>query len=47
MTGLQQTPLVPQLVASAMQRFDSEPCLLLDDRIATYRKVRDLASRLL
>ena len=47
MTRLQRSPLVPQIVASAMQRFDSEPCLLLGDQTATYREARDLASQLL
>ena len=46
MTLLHESPLIPEIVATALHRFDAEPCLLLTDGVASYREVRDLVGRL-
>jgi len=43
---LHQPALMPQLLAEGLSRHDERPCLLLGDKVASYREVRETTSRL-
>ncbi len=39
-------PLMPDMIIEGLNRYDERPCLLLGDRVATYREVREETSRM-
>ena len=38
--------LMPDLLVEGLNRYDDEPCLFLGDKVASYREVRELTSRM-
>jgi fatty-acyl-CoA synthase len=43
---LHHPPLMPHLLIEGLNRFHEEPCLFLGDRVASYRDVREMTSRM-
>jgi len=43
---LHHPPLMPHLLVEGLNRFNDEPCLFLGDKVASYREVRETASRM-
>lgn len=46
MSKLHHEPLLPHLIIRALNRFDNEPCIHLDDHVASYGDVRRQTSQL-
>jgi fatty-acyl-CoA synthase len=44
--ALHHQPLMPHLLIEGLNRYHDEPCLLLGDKVATYRDVRENTSQL-
>ena len=43
---LHSPPLMPHLLAEGLNRYNDEPCLLLGDKVASYREVRESTSQM-
>ena len=43
---LYHPPLMPHLLVEGLNRYDDRPCLLLGDKVATYRDVRESTSQM-
>ena len=43
---LHNPPLMPHLLVEGLNRYNDEPCLLLGDKVASYREVRESTSQL-
>ena len=44
--SLYSPPLMPHLLIEGLNRYDDRPCLLLGDKVATYRDVRESTSQM-
>jgi fatty-acyl-CoA synthase len=44
--SLYHPPLMPHLLVEGLNRYDDRPCLLLGDKVATYRDVRESTSQM-
>ncbi len=44
--ALHHPPLMPHLLIEGLNRYGDEPCLFLGDKVASYRDVREAASRM-
>jgi fatty-acyl-CoA synthase len=44
--SLYSPPLMPHLLVEGLNRYDDRPCLLLGDKVATYRDVRESTSQM-
>jgi fatty-acyl-CoA synthase len=45
-SALYNPPLMPHLLIEGLNRYEERPCLLLGDKVATYREVRERTSQL-
>ena len=45
-SSLYHPPLMPHLLVEGLNRYDDRPCLLLGDKVATYRDVRESTSQM-
>ena len=45
-TALYDPPLMPHLLVEGLNRYNEEPCLLLGDKVASYREVRESTSQM-
>lgn len=43
---LYDPPLMPHLLVEGLNRYDDEPCLLVGDKVASYREVRESTSQM-
>ena len=44
--ALHHPPLMPHLLVDGLNRYNDEPCLLLGDKVASYREVRESTSQM-